>query len=397
MVKVSFVQRPTGHTHWGGDLMVLNNFAEGLRLLGHEGIVVRHLEESIDSDFVFLSNICFDARPYMHFLQLHQKKFGVVGFYEDVLRYFSPCHGFYYFAKNILAGNEDLGYRFTIERLVENPSLIYYYPITPKKNHFVCYDVLKQADVCIASCPTEAQTLKRDCQSSNPHSILYRQNFAEMTDSDAFLKFAGLTSKEYVLQVGRFEPRKNQMATIMAMRDLPIPLVFIATQSFKEQEPYLVDCLQAIIKWRKAPTIVVSENISDHEEGHLKILRMPGMKKLSEEMLMSAFYHAGLLVHPAFYELPGSIYLEAARLGVPAIASEWTTIKDYFTDFTTGKYLLDERIAYTLPHDISKQTQLIEEMYQKSFSFDPDYPIFRREIKDMGQELLDVLQPLLHQ
>ena len=394
-MKIVFLQRPTGDTHWGGDLMVLQNFCQGLLKLGHKAKIVREIEDALDADFVFLSNVCMDLRPYTYLLNLTEKKFGVIGFYEDILQYHSPSRGFYHYVRNILSEEEDLGYTFSVDRLVENPELIYYYPEIPKKCFFINYDVLQRANLFIASSPTEVKTLLRDCSTCRAQHILFKQNFSQITDSSVFLDFTNLKSKEYILQVGRFEHRKNQLATILATRDLDIPLVFIATKHFKQEESYLVDSMKAILKWRKAPTIIVSENIQDHEEGNLRILQMPNATKLSEEMLTSAFFHAGLYVHPAFYELPGSVYLEAARLGTPVVASKWTAIRDYFTDEETGRYLLDDRIEYALPYDIRCLTELIQKKFGKRYSVDPDYPIFRRENTDMAKELLKFIKPIL--
>ena len=68
---------------------------------------------------------------------------------------------------------------------------------------------------------------------------------------------------------------------------------------------------------------------------------------ISQELLVSAYQNAGLYLHPAFYELPGYVYLEAAKLGTPTIATEWSTLSDYFTN-EEGDYELDDRILYAL-------------------------------------------------
>src|ERR1700687_2414991 len=105
--------------------------------------------------------------------------------------------------------------------------------------------------------------------------------------------------------------------------------------------------MEAIQRWRKGPTLLLSQTLPEGQLGSLRILPMPGREKLSTSMLQSAFAHAGLHLHPAFYELPGATYFESAILGVPTIASTWTTIDEYFLDPQ-----LDERIEYSLPYDL---------------------------------------------
>lgn len=394
-LKISILQRPTAKSTWGGDLVVLRDFAIGLRELGCSVDLVDSIDKTLSADFIFLTNICFDFRPLYNLLQLNQKKFGIIGFYEDILKYYSPCYGFYSYVRGVLEGKSDEGYPLSIERLIENPNLIRYYPEIPHKCFLINYHVIQSASLFITSSPTEKRTVKRDCPQANVKSILYRPSLTLHTDSTCFPEFIGVKSGQYILQVGRIEPRKNQLATILATKDLDIPLVFIATRHFKADEAYVVDCFKAIMKWRKAPTIIVSENIKNHQEGLLKIIQMPQEKKLSEEMMASAFKNAAVYCHPAFYELPGLVYLEAIQRGIATVASKWSAIKDYFIDESSGKYMLEDRVEYVLPYDIKELEAAIKKQLDRHYLANPDFPIFRRSKVHMAKELLEALIPLV--
>ena len=134
--------------------------------------------------------------------------------------------------------------------------------------------------------------------------------------SDAFLKFSGLGKKGYVLQVGRLEPRKNQLASVLAMRNRDLPLVLISSYIAIPHRRYAEVVLSAIVKWRRAPTIVYSEQLEPREEGALSVRKLE-RDQFGVDLLISAYQNCALHLHPAFMELPGYTYLEAAKLGHP--------------------------------------------------------------------------------
>ncbi|MBI3508809.1 MAG: hypothetical protein HY069_04180, partial [Chlamydiia bacterium] len=189
------------------------------------------------------------------------------------------------------------------------------------------HEVLKDAAICIANTRTEAQTIYRDCPKANVKVVHWAPGFGEeflqQPVTDEFLRFTGLQSGEYILQVGRMQMRKNQLGSILATKDLDIPLVFITTSTGPK---YIETCLAAIKKWRKGPTFIIGQDLPEEQLGPHRLIPMPNRQKLSTSMLHSAFGHAGLHLHPAFYELPGATYFESLICGVPTIASTWTTV-----------------------------------------------------------------------
>jgi len=387
-MKISLVSRTNQHTKWAGDLKAVESLRLGLQSLGIEAEIVGSTYDLDTTDFVFLTNTCLDLRADQKILELRGLPYGLIGFHEDTIQFFGPSIGFFEYIRKCLYNETDDGISFSLEALEENPHLIHYYGLPPRKSNLINYEILKNAKVCIANSPTEAKTMLRDCPSSNVKEVFLPPGFAEdfsPTSTEEFLTLTGLKSKEYILQVGRFEFRKNQLGSIVAMRDLDIPLVLIATKGVYDW--YENACIDAIVKWRKAPTIIVAEALSARKEKGLQIIPMPGGKKLSTSMLQSAFFHAGLHLHPAFQELPGYTYFESAALGIPTIASCWATIKDYFKE-----PLGDDRIEYCLPFDLPKLKSLITKKFGQTFSPMPGHPAFRRTGKDMAREILSHIQ-----
>jgi hypothetical protein len=141
------------------------------------------------------------------------------------------------------------------------------------------------------------------------------------------------------------------------------------------------------VKWRKAPTIIVAQEIPSCEEGPLKIVPMPNNQKLSNSMLQSAFYHAGLHLHPAFQELPGYTYFESVLLGIPTIASSWTTIKDYFSNPD-----MDDRIEYCHPGNLKEIKKIIEKKFGQKYLSPTNHPIFNRSKSEMASEIIELIR-----
>ncbi|MBS0616074.1 MAG: hypothetical protein JSR58_05935 [Verrucomicrobia bacterium] len=378
-MKVGILSRYGEKVKWGGDTKVLVSLQKGLRKLGCQADFVEDPTDFAAYDMALLSNTCLDLRPVYHFLRLHQIPYALMGFHEDMTLYAQASSGFFRYVQGMLSDESDEGYPFSLERLLENPRLIFYYSSPPRKMIMANYDIIKNASVCFANTLTEVQNYQKDCPGCNTFLAPLPPGFAEgkCAPGDDFLRMTGLNSGEYILQIGRLELRKNQLGTILATADLPMPLVFISTLSATFE--YEKCCLEAIYKYRKDPTFVISQTLPSMKSGPLHILQMPGKKKLSRSMLLSALYHAGLHLHPAFYELPGLTYLEAAKLGTPSIASSWTTVGDYFDT-------LDDRLVYTLPYDLPNIKKLISQQFGKRYP-QIRHPVFTRTSFDYAQNI----------
>lgn len=389
-MKIGIVTRKT-EPKWGGDLTALYSFYEGLREIGQDVIIGKTVEDVLSADFIFLSNTSFYLKGDYDIVTKNNKRFGVIGFHADRSKYYSPCYGLANFVTLCLEQQDQSFYR--LEQLFENPDIIEFFSYAPPSLFEENYAILGKAEVCIATSATEAETMQRDspeCRAKVVHLECGIPDSYVGQKNSCFLDWSGLKEREYVLQVGRIELRKNQLASILALRDLDMPLVFIATESFCPA--YEKICLEAIRKLRKGPTFVISQNLLSTHEGSLRILQMPEGRKLPMEMLISAYQNAGLHLHPAFCELPGLTYLEAAKLGVPTVASDWTTIKDYFTDPVTQKSTLDDRIVYAPPHHINTLTEQVLKHFGRKVDMSFFHPIFYRTKADVAKDLMAIFK-----
>lgn len=387
-MRFAFV-RPKGYCEWGGDLKAILDIQEGLSEFGHDSFVTHDLLEALNADLIFFIGTIVDHTSDLNFMRLVGREYGCVAFHEDHLLFSGASFGFLYYISRILDRTLEGEIPFLLQDLYERPHLIFYYDRMRPRNVLQNYEFLKQAKHIIANSHTEQRTLFRDAPGCNAKVVYWAAGHVgglNTEPSDEFLDFTGLKRGEYILQVGRMTLRKNQLASLLATKDLDIPLVFIAMNNCEPS--YEKVFFEAAVKWRKAPTFVISQHLSASDsKGFLKVIPTGG-QLLSKGMVLSAFANAGLHLHPAFYELPGYTYLESARFGIPTIASEWSSLKDYFTDFSTGQYSLDDRIEYALPYDIPSLKILVEKKFGQKYSKAPLHPIYLRTSKDVGRDFL---------
>jgi glycosyltransferase involved in cell wall biosynthesis len=317
---------------WGGDLKALYTVRDGLRELGHNVVTGSTVNKVINCDQIILSNTCLDQSIPYETLKRNNKKYSIIGFHEDFIKYFGPCMGFAQYIANMIDNKREHTFEFTLDKVLENPEIIKYFAPPPIKSTLYNYNTLRDANVCIANSNQEKDTMLRDCKSCNAQVVYWSPGFADEWSNDIsseFLKRYNLASKDYLLQVGRFETRKNQLATILATRNIDIPLVFIATKGYQPWYDKLV--AECIKRYRKHRTIIISDYLKSQKIGNIETYNTleDFNGKLPTNFLQSAFTHAKVHVHPAFYELPGYTYLEAASTVTPSIAGKWCSIKEY--------------------------------------------------------------------
>ncbi|MGD2279013.1 MAG: glycosyltransferase [Candidatus Omnitrophota bacterium] len=125
--------------------------------------------------------------------------------------------------------------------------------------------------------------------------------------SGLFLEKYGL--KDFVLSVGRIEPRKNQLNLIRAMKGVDRDLVLIG-EPVSGYEWYYDKCLKE-----------AGENV-----------RFLGHMPNDSELLMSAYASCEVFVLPGWFETPGLAALEAALAGAKIVATRGGSTKEYFND-----------------------------------------------------------------
>lgn len=247
------------------------------------------------------------------------------------------------------------------------------------------------AESIIVSSEVEKETL-RDFFPKIQSSVLHWQiNAHEERKSvgDEFLELTGLKSKEYLLQVGRLEPRKNQLSTIGATMDLDIPLVFISTQGGIKIYENL--CLRTAQQLRKAPTYFVGGSFDTNNCKQVHSVKVES-GILPYNLILSAFKHCKLHVCPSFYELPGLVYFEAMQQGVHSVIGKWGAWKEYLSHGNFSSIEGKKYFTPVLPYD---QTEIKEAILNALNIKVPDsrhVPIISRGPESLAHDFLDIYE-----
>ncbi|HOV60412.1 MAG TPA: hypothetical protein PK349_05035 [Candidatus Hydrogenedentes bacterium] len=392
-LKLGVCFRRDTAVNWGGDVRALETLAKGLQVNGVN--VIRASGPELlpeDVHLAFISNTCDDRRPDMEILRQRRKPYVLIGFHEDFSLYYPTCIGFGEYVSLMLQKRDLNNYVPNLDDLWHNPNIVLNVAPPVPRNVLYNLEVMREALFCQAASDTEAATMRRDCPDARVEAVYWDIPLLRDTEggNEDFLKLTGLTSGEYLLQVGRIETRKNQVGTVLATRHIDAPLVFVATRGYQPWYELLV--VNAAAKYRRGQTIIVSqEHASQRVSENVRIIQMPGGERLSEACLAGAYRHCGLHIHPAFYEAPGYTYLEAAASGVATVASAWGALQDYCR-FQTGDETMGGRFEYVLPHHLAALEKAVLRNFGRRFDSPKEHPIFRRTTEDVGKDTLACLE-----
>ena len=116
--------------------------------------------------------------------------------------------------------------------------------------------------------------------------------------------------RQFVLTVGRIEPRKNQLALIRAMKEIDRPLVIIGSP-VSHHQAYYKQC---------------------RKEGGSKV-RFLGYLPTDSMELRSAFAACDVFALPTWFETPGIAALEASLAGAKLVVTREGSTQEYFGNF----------------------------------------------------------------
>ena len=178
----------------------------------------------------------------------------------------------------------------------------------------------------------------------NPKECIIRNpiNIANWKDANPDLFYNEYGVKDFVLCVGRIEPRKNQLMLILALRDTGIPLVLMGR---RQRDPYNRLCETAA-----GNNVIFIDHLP---QGH--------------GLLASAFKAAKCFVLPSWAEGAPIAALEAAASGCRLVLSCRSSEREYFGDF--AKYIepssmqdIKEKVisVYETTYDSAYANSLIE-------------------------------------
>lgn len=385
----------------GGDIVALKSLAEGLRSSGIPVMATSDFDKiKKNCSFVFVTNLCLDKRNDYEKIQKAKIPYGIISFHEDFLKYSSPSESMVCMAANVRQRPE-----YKLEYFENNPELATAFKASMHKLGDVDQnlslsikmlnnDLVENSELVITSSEYENKTIHRDFTHNNVVASPWAVEYLKDYKSDpSMLEYLGLDPKSYILQVGRLETRKNQIATAFACRDIEEPLVFVATPGY--QESYEMHLVETLLHFRKHRTIVLVNKGYRLREGiygdkrQLEVRHTPEEQSIPRSQLNGLMENASVYCHPAFYELPGLVYLESIKAGTPVVASEWCAIKEY-AGYNYKNDDFDGMMKTCLPYDIVAIRDAVLDLKDKKFA-KKDFPIFSRTNKDLAKPIVDYL------
>jgi glycosyltransferase involved in cell wall biosynthesis len=303
-LRVLFQARPALFTQPGGDTVVVQRL---MRSLTARGIAVRFSGEPeipAGTDVVHAINFATPevTQTFAEQAQRRGVPLVVTTLYEDWPRFFHLAKAAAAHFAAVL--DEETGVpRHVSTTLAETLAEARVKRAAPARNAVTS----TIADVLLACGESERRRLLQDYPRARsvrvvPFGADHLRVEADAT-TDHFARTYGV--RDFVLCVGRLEPRKNQLMLLEALRDDPRPVVLVGGRS-SYSPAYGRLCRRFR---RRGPTLV--------------------LERLSSVMLAAAFREAAVHCLPSWYELPGLVTLEAARSGARVAASSWGTIDDY--------------------------------------------------------------------
>ncbi len=300
--KVLMRLRDNFYSHRGGDTIQLEQQAAGLRNLGIQvDIDVTGKCSMKDYDLVHLANFALreSTQSYAEQCVAAGVPYVVSTFYEDWPKFFTRMSSYFLAGKSYVTSGQPKGKWRELANAVEGMP-----PAEMWDNSWTA----NRAAALICSGDGEASVLRKDYPATRSVEVckLGSDHIARGDGGAMFRAETGLS--DFILCVGRFEWRKNQLLLLKAMEESDLPIVFLGG-GVTYQPEYLEICRAFR---RKGKTVF--------------------MDRISPEMLSSAYGAARIHALPSWYELPGLVSLESALAGRNCVGSELGTLRDYLGD-----------------------------------------------------------------
>lgn len=175
--------------------------------------------------------------------------------------------------------------------------------------------LIQLADVLLPNSEEEGRYLDEILGASNKKKIVV-PNATDLryknADKTAFIKEYGLDN--FVLCVGKIEPRKNQLNLVKALAGTDIPLVILGSYIPNDKNYY-----NDVIK-------IINENNNMH---HIEFL------PYDSDMLSSIYAAARVHVLLGASETPGIVNLEAGLAGANLIVGDCKPVREYLGNYAT--------------------------------------------------------------
>lgn len=290
----------------GGDTVAMERSTEALRKLGVSAVIDPDgREDPRNYDVVHLYNFATPEQIEPHGRRAKELNvpFVVTTLYED-LKEFSVkmCLYGHVMTKHLAGEYRDSPFELIQEGIRSAVPQFTSAPIV-RDNEFLAL----HASALLSSGETESALLHRDYPFARAIQVIPFGCHASL-DVGPELFYNKFQIRDYILCVGRIEWRKNQAMLLKAFEHSDLPIVLVAGNM-----TYQPEYQDAVVKFqRKGKTLVVAN--------------------LTLEELLSAYRGALVHVLPSWFELPGLVSLEAAKLGTPVVGTSRGTLYDYLGD-----------------------------------------------------------------
>ncbi len=396
MRTIGFIQRQE-NIDWGGDVTVTSFLKEGFESLGYRSIIADSIPKlPTRADFIFFFNIFQPPGKDPQLLNHAHIPYGYIALHLDFPKYRSAETGFFYFFFYLINKKKFHDRLLQLNDILDSPKWIFLFSKNPPMEIFNLFEDIEKASLIIANSQTEKELIEASypikCKTIATHWNIPKFN-KKNTNDTPFLNRIGLKKGEYFLQIGRCSTRKNQLGSILALRNHQAPLVLISMSTSSSITLYTQICIAVCNLYRKGPTYLVTCDEKVQSQGNVKVFHTT--EKLSTEEIADAYENAYMFIQPAFYECPGFTYLEALQANIPVVASSWSTLEDYLIcDQYKDKYL-EGRISYCTPYDIKSIERAIEKQESLSQKRAPfTHPILDRTPADLARDIAPEIERL---
>ncbi|MCB0345917.1 MAG: glycosyltransferase [Bdellovibrionales bacterium] len=302
IMRVLMQNRSNALTHRGGDTVVMERVAEGLRAMNV------HVEYDLDGtadvrayDLVHIHNFATPQITEAFARRAHEAgvPYVVTTMYEDLPLFYNQMFAQFEVLQAYTNAGQPKRKWGELSQMAKNAQ-----PSERWENTWTA----EHAASLIATGERERQSLLRDYPNVRRVDLYSCGCNLEHIEPNGDLFTAETGLKDFIFCVGRLETRKNQLSLLKALDDSELTVVF-ATGGFTYQPEYEEQCKKFK---RRGQTIFLD--------------------RLDARMLSSAFAAARVHALPSWYELPGIVSMEAARHNTNIVVTDYGTPKDYFGD-----------------------------------------------------------------
>lgn len=303
MIRVFFACRPQIFSVPGGDTVQLLKMKQFLAPLGVDATISSDpsMIQRDSVDLVHVFNLFDIESTFRHVEQARRQSTPVV----ITPNYWNPLEFFFHTSPSVL-------HRLFRAMLPQQTGLDFYrkHKLNRMKTEIAAQrQILAATRLILPNSNAEAAELQRDFnQSAEKFHVVYNAvDVAEVeaASADGFVAQYGI--RDFVLCVGRFEERKNQLGVIQALAGLQVPLVFIGGVP-EYQRSYFAACQRAAAK----------------------IPQTLFLSGLPQQEVFGAMKAAKVHVLGSWWENTGLVSLEASLCGCNVVATNRAPWQEYF-------------------------------------------------------------------